>query len=163
MTAHTQTIQDLAHNDDVRRLVFDAFRIARKQYFSRAGGDVQLIAKTEPAFVIETFAEHGFTPNWLLSYHYEGEDANLVRFWYDPEQYPEYPFRQDHVRLFVDEVGDGVGIKAHSEASALVHRDAHLANRTLDPDLGAARAHRILQKKGIPTSWTTPDSATQST
>ena len=144
----------LLYDDSVRRLLVDAIKVARTKFFATEGNPPQLLAKTSADLVIETFAEHGFTPNWLLSYHYVGEDANLVKFWYDPEQYPEDPYRQTHVRLFIDEHPEGeVGLSCHSEPNALVHRDAHLEEIGLDHDLGAARAHKILTRKGIESAW----------
>lgn len=49
--------------------------------------------------IVVTLAREGFTPNWLLSYEYGGEVANLVRFHYDPDLFPERPFRQLHSLL----------------------------------------------------------------
>jgi len=129
--------RDLIYDDRARDLLVDAIRAARARLFghSRPDDAVQLVADATRDELVTALAQLGYTPNWLLSYHYHGEDANLVRFYYDGDS--EFPFRQIHVRLFIDEFPDGrIGIAVHEEASALTHRDAHLEERTFDRERG---------------------------
>jgi hypothetical protein len=129
--------EDLIYDDRARTLFVDAIRAIRARLFGipRSDDAVSLVATASRDEVVTALAQHGYTPNWLLSYHYEGEDANLVRFYYDPDS--EFPFRQVHVRLFIDELPEGeIGIAAHEEASALTHREAHLAEETFDRERG---------------------------
>lgn len=142
---------DLVHDDWTRELIWDSLVIARRRAFGvdRPDDAVQLLAHADLDDVVIALAKAGFTPRWKLSYHYEGEDVNLVRFWYDPAL--EYPFRQDHVRLFETEYPEGVvGVAPHTEASALMHRSAHLDEVTFDLNLGRARTREVLESESIP-------------
>lgn len=141
-------LAQLVYDDQTRRLIYDGLRIGRRQLFTqsvRLEDVVQIEVEGSRDEVIHAFATAGYTPNWLLSYNYQGEDGNMVHFHYDPETYPGLPFRQDHVRLFVDDYPEGtIGLACHSEPNALVHRAAHLDERTYSAAAGAKRARAIL-------------------
>jgi len=77
-------------------------------------------------------AARGYEPEWPLSYRYDGEDANLRRYFYNPEG--KYPHRQVHVRAF--ERGGQVTIYAQEEPSALHHPIAHLRSNDMDTVTG---------------------------
>lgn len=125
----------IMRNQSLARFAWDLALIARSHISDREFDREKICAiseiEKEEAEVL--LARHGFSPNWVLSYEYEGEDASLVRFWYDPERYPEYPYRQTHVRIFSDEFPDGyIGMDAHTEPNALVHRRAHVKMNQVD-------------------------------
>jgi len=107
-----------------------AFYAARRELFTN-GRPSHLVALDVPLETARTrFAENGYVPEWPLSYHYHGEDANLCRYYHDATR--DYPHRQLHVRLFVE---DGTTqVYAHEEPSALLHPKAHLS----DSDMSGA-------------------------
>jgi hypothetical protein len=141
-----ELLDDVLQDDQTLRLVEDAIRRGRARCFgvSRAEDAPTLDPNASTNHVVEELAWAGFTPNWLLSYHYEGEIANLVRFHYDPNAHSELPFRQLHVRLFADGT-----IDAHEEASALMHKGAHLDEDSFDRELGTREVKRILEDAGL--------------
>jgi len=142
---------DLIRNDRIRRLLFDAVRLFRAKYFGRSREVApELIAETDEETLVTALVEAGYVYPWLLSYHYEGEDRNLVRFFHDPEGHPELPHRQDHVRLFVDEHPRGeIGVAAHTEASSITHRDAHIDGRSYERGPAVDRVATLLTAAGI--------------
>ena len=146
-------LMDVVRDDRIRRLIYDAICMARERFASTDGRDPQLVVKATQEELVAVLQDHDFFPGWILSYHYEGEDDTLVRFYADPYNHSEYPYRQDHLRLFVDEYEDGIGVSAHSEANAVVHRDAHLDEVGLDHYLGATRLGEILKTEEIPHRW----------
>jgi hypothetical protein len=141
-----ELLDDVLQDDQTLRLVEDAIRRGRARYFrvSRTEDAPTLDPNASTNRVVEELAWAGFTPNWLLSYHYEGEEANLVRFHYDPHAHSELPFRQLHVRLFADGT-----IDAHEEPSALMHKGPHLREASFDRDLGTREVKRILEDAGL--------------
>lgn len=149
-----ELLDDVLQDDQTLRLVEDAVRRARARYFgvSRAEDAPTLEPAASTNRVVEELAWAGFTPNWLLSYHYEGEIANLVRFHYDPNGHPDLPFRQLHVRLFADGT-----IDVHEEASALMHKSAHIQEETFDRELGTREVKRILEDAGLDVERTDED------
>jgi hypothetical protein len=132
-------------DDTIRRLLPDAIRVIRRRLFTVSRGtDPALIADADADALTHVLAEAGYIHPWLLSYHYEGEDVNLVRFWYDSDDHPDHPHRQDHVRLFTDKYPDGVtGIEPHTEASSVTHPDAHLdeVGFSRDPAIDRIKSH----------------------
>ena len=147
-------LMDVVRDDRIRRLIYDAICMARKRFASTDGRDPQLIVEASREELVAVLQDHDFFPDWILSYHYEGEDETLVRFFSDEAIHPDLPYRQDHVRLFVDEHPEGeIGISVHTEANAVVHRDAHLDNVGLDFDLGAARLTEILSTEDVAFCW----------
>jgi len=76
---------------------------------------------------IDYCAQRGYEPEWPLSYRYDGEDANLRRYYFNPEK--EYPHRQVHVRGF--ERGGQLTIYAHEEPSALHHPIKHIKSNDM--------------------------------
>ncbi|MCU4743479.1 hypothetical protein [Natronoglomus mannanivorans] len=150
--------QDLIRDDTAREFLWAAFMASRARWFSRDRPDesIRMVAECCEEDLVEFLAREGFTPNWMLSYHYQGEDANLVRFWYEPDS--EYPFRQDHVRLFIDEFPRGeVGVSAHTEASALVHRGPHIHEKTFDWVEGITRTRDALENHDVELRLTETD------
>lgn len=144
-----ELLQEAIRDDRVLRLAEDGFRIARSRLSARLGvsadADVATLdPQASPNRVIEELAWAGFTPNWLLSYEYGDEVANLVRFQYAPDRFPEHPFRQLHVRLF----DDGT-LEAHTEPSALMHKGAHIREQGFDRATGTREVRRILEDAGI--------------
>lgn len=145
----SELLEEAIHDDRVLRLIEDAVRIKRSHVSEWLGVEAdQDVATLEPDApindVVEALAHAGFTPNWLLSYEYAGEEANLVRFHYDPDGHPEYPFRQTHVRIFADGT-----LEAHEEASALMHKGPHIREASFDRATGTATVERILEDAGI--------------
>ena len=144
-----ELLEEALHDDTVLRLVEDAAKIGRSRASDWLGAvDGEDVATLDPQApvdeVVEVLAYEGFTPNWILSYEYGGEVANLVRFHYDPELYPERPFRQLHVRLFADGT-----LEAHEEPSALMHKGPHIREETFDREAGTAAVQTILEDAGI--------------
>jgi hypothetical protein len=141
----------LLSNDGLRRLLVDGIRLVRARLFRHSrDAEPALVAEATEEGLIDVLAEAGYVHPWLLSYHYEGEDVNLVQFWYAPERFPELPYRQDHVRLFVDEYPDGeVGLEPHTEASAVTHREAHLEEVTFAEGPAIERVTSLLEHAGI--------------
>lgn len=144
-----ELLEEALQDDRVLRLVEDAVRIGRahaSDWIGTVDGDdvATLDPKAPTNEVVVALAREGFTPNWLLSYEYGGEVANLVRFHYDPGLYPERPFRQLHVRLFTDGTLD-----AHEEPSALMHKGPHIREETFDREAGTAAVQTILEDAGI--------------
>lgn len=139
--------KDVLTNDAALRLFEEFLRRIRSEFFaSKASSDSATIDPQVPiGEVVEALARAHFTPNWLLSYRYRGEVANLVRFEYKPEQNPQYPFRQLHVRLFEDGT-----LEAHDEPSALMHKSAHVKELTFSRKRGTTRVARVLEKYGVP-------------
>ena len=139
-------VDEAIRDDRVLRLVEDAIRRFRGQFFeSGADADTAMLdPQTSTNRVIEELAWAGFTPNWLLSYEYGDEVANLVRFHYDPTRHPDLPFRQLHVRLFEDGT-----LEAHDEASALMHKGPHIREESFDRGRGTQEVKRILEDAGI--------------
>ena len=146
-------LMDVVRDDGIRRLIYDAICMARERFASTAGREPQLVVEASREELIAVLQGHDFFPGWILSYHYEGEDETLVRFFSDEAIHPDLPYRQDHVRLFVDEFENGIGVSVHTEANAVVHRDAHLDNVGLDFDLGAARLTEILSTEDVTFRW----------
>ena len=147
-------LMEIVHDDRIRRLVYDAICMARKHFASTDGHEPQLVVEASQEELITALQDYGFFPGWILPYHYEGEDETLVRFFADPYYHPELPYRQDHARLFVDEYPEGeIGISAHAEANAVVHRDAHLDNVGLDYEFGAVRLAEVLKTEGVTFRW----------
>ena len=100
---------------------------ARREWFTNGRPTTLVDLGDDLETARERFAEAGFMPEWPLSYHYHGEDANLARYYYDATR--EFPHRQFHVRLFVE---DGTAhVYAHEEPSALHHPQAHLAENDM--------------------------------
>ncbi len=114
----------------IRKLPWRAFR---KLFYTLR---VEFATKGHPADTIKLegtleevkneFAKNSYEPEWPLSYHYHGEDANLRRYYYDPSA--EHPHRQMHTRLFVDENGV-VSEYSHDEPSAVHHPIAHIRSK----------------------------------
>lgn len=114
----------------LRRVVY----AARADYFTH-GRPSTLVDLGDDLDTARTrFAECGFVPEWPLSYHYHGEDANLCRYYYDATR--EFPHRQFHVRLFVE--NGTAHVYAHEEPSALHHPRAHLSDSDMSDGTGWA-------------------------
>ncbi|PGF16171.1 hypothetical protein CP556_08630 [Natrinema sp. CBA1119] len=144
-----ELLEEALQDDRVLRLVEDAVRIGRahaSDWIGTVDGDdvATLDPQASTNEVVVALAREGFTPNWLLSYEYGGEVANLVRFHYDPDLFPERPFRQLHVRLFADGTLD-----AHEEASALMHKGPHIREETFNREVGTAAVRTILEDAGV--------------
>lgn len=141
-----ELLHDAIRDDRVLRLLEVGVRRFRSKYFeSSADADTATLdPQTSTNQVIEELAWAGFTPNWLLSYEYGTEVANLVRFHYDPTRHPDLPFRQLHVRLFEDGT-----LEAHDEASALMHKGPHIREESFDRSRGTQEVKRILEDAGI--------------
>ncbi|ELY96745.1 hypothetical protein C482_15261 [Natrialba chahannaoensis JCM 10990] len=142
-------LEEALHDDRVLRLVNDAVHIKRQHISAWLGVDAdEDVATLDPkapiADIVEALAYEGFTPNWFLAYHYAGEEVNLVRFHYDPDLYPEQPFRQLHVRIFANGT-----LEAHEEASALMHKGPHIREESFDRDVGTEAVATILEDAGI--------------
>lgn len=142
-------LEEAIKDDTVLRLVQDAVEIGRSRVSEWRGtvdgDDVATLDPQAPTNeVVVALAREGFSPNWLLSYEYGSEVANLVRFHYDPDLYPERPFRQLHVRLF----DDGT-LEAHEEPSALMHKGPHIREETFDREAGTAAVRTILEDAGV--------------
>lgn len=115
----------MAFRDLPFKLKLRLFYAFRAEYFSHERDPpTELIRGTSVSSVERVFAECGYIPRWPLSYHYRGEQANMIRYYYDGEH--EFPHRQIHIRLY-DEP-DGVGVYAHEEPSALHHPEKHIAS-----------------------------------
>jgi len=133
----------------VRRTFIDGVRLARELAFTKDKHDPQLVVEAPEADLVEALGRAGYVHPWLLSYNYRGEDRNLARFFYDDERYPEFPYRQDHIRLYVDEHPPGsVGIAGHTEASSVNHRQAHL-EREAEIDPATRRIEDLLDEAGL--------------
>lgn len=139
-----ELVDELIADDTTLRLLEDVVRRARSRFATVEGAEPTLDPTPSTNRIVEELSWAGFTPNWLLSYHYEGEVANLVRFHYDPAGHPELPWRQLHVRL----LRDG-RLTAHEEASALMHKRAHLAEETFNLEYGTREVARILEEAGV--------------
>lgn len=144
-----ELLEEAIRDDRVLRLLEDVVRMARSEVSDQLGTvDGEDVATLDPQAspnrVIKELAWAGFTPNWLLSYEYGGESANLVRFHYAPDRYPEIPFRQLHVRVF----DDGT-LEAHTEPSALMHKGAHVREQGFDRATGTREVRRLLEDAGV--------------
>lgn len=147
MTGPSVTVHESSR---IRRLVVDAVRMLRERLFSKPGPDPQFVVQASEAAVVEALGRANYVHPWLLSYHYEGEDRNLVWFFSDFETYPELPYRQDHVRLYVDEYPEGeVGLACHTEPSSVSHREAHLDGETTSRGPAARRVRVLLDDAGL--------------
>ena len=148
----------LLESDRVRRTVVDFIRLLRGLAFKRDKHEPQLIIEAEEADVVEAFGRAGYVHPWLLSFKYRGEDRNLARFFYDEDR-SEYPYRQDHIRLYADEYPSGeVALAGHTEASSVTHREAHLER---EGEIGPAirRIRGLLEDAGLEYRVVTDDPA----
>lgn len=116
---------------------------ARRLFFGREPSDVPMLyVKADIDRLRRFFGRRCFASNWLLSYHYYGEDLNMRR----PEYVDEarFSWRQIHIRGF--DRGTGVALQAHSEPEPIAHVRAHLEKREVEIRATLARVSRILDK-----------------
>ena len=110
-----------------RQTIVDSVRLIRGLAFTKERHQPQILVEAKEACLVKTLGRAGYVHPWVLSYNYRGEDRNLARFFYDYENYPRFPYRQDHIRLYVDEYPPKVvGLAGHTEPSSVNHRQGHL-------------------------------------
>jgi hypothetical protein len=105
------------------------------------------------ATVEQRLGTQSYEPGWPFSYHYEGEDLNARRYYYDGER--EYPHRQLHIRGW--EMDGAVAIDAHEEPSTIQHTRVHIQSTDMH-DATEWAAQRLedgnangLDPRGFPT------------
>ena len=115
----------------------------RSEYFKKGTPSTRAPLDDDLDAVVDLLAENGYIPEWPLSYHYRGENANLVRYYYDESR--EFPHRQVHVRLFDREDGEpGTDLYAHEEPYGLNHPREHIdSNNMTDVTEQVAEAYRV--------------------
>jgi len=104
-------------------LIRRTFDHLRERFYTIDGKDPQIrVHDVTVDELREAFGRRFWTNGWELSYHYEGEDANMRRPIYLPKR--ECPWQQDHLRAF--EIEDGVELHVHREPEPTEHPAAHL-------------------------------------
>lgn len=96
--------------------------------------------------LIDVLGRESYAPNWEFSYRYNGEDANLSRVEYAPQD--GLRWFQTHVRIFDD--GEHRTIMAHWEPEPTEHPRAHLAERHMDYGRGLDTVEQVLNQAGVP-------------
>lgn len=134
----------------LKRLPWKTIRQAayygRRAVFGTKKPDVsRLKVHMDVEHVENVLRRNNMRSGWLISYHYHGEDANLVKPIYFPEDSREH---QLHIRLFDN--GDGTcELIAHTELCPINHPGGHIRNVDMSIVEGLAFAEEMLEEEGI--------------
>ncbi|MFB6135837.1 MAG: hypothetical protein ABEJ04_03680 [Halobacteriaceae archaeon] len=145
----------MTHPTNVRHALWDALRSLYPD-FRRAvatGEEHGGLALVVPAPVEDVTAALGrqyFAPNWEFSYYERGEDMNLARIEYAPQEARDHEYRwwQTHVRGWKQDDG-AVRLRAHYELEPTEYDQDHINGVGVDVPAGVEKVARALDDAGL--------------
>lgn len=127
----------------------------RNTFFTRERKDGRYIRVGAECDRVKEILRRADTAEWYqFSYHYQGEDINRRRPYYNSR---DWDF-QWHVRGWENEVG-GTDLRAHVETDPIKHPREHIDGDMFDEELGMQELKRVLRKNDIRYKEITYDSS----
>lgn len=134
----------------IRRVGFRARKI-----FARTGRpeEEHLVVDAPIDVLKDELRKEHFRESWFLSYHYNGEDANLSRAEYKHGTWNDL---QLHIRLFERE-DERTDLHAHVELCPIQHPRKHLNGKMQSVSKGVQMSQGLMDKIGIGYERVKPD------